>query len=800
MKWAWLLSAALAALAPRPHAATPALQPFLQRHCLECHDTETRKGGFDLTSLSTEPTEAATLKRWVRVFDRVAAGEMPPEKKVRPGTNELGTFLADLGSDLRARHATQKGTVLRRLNRREYQNTLNDLLGVQIEVASRLPEDGRALGFDTIGDALNVSGIQLLRAMEAAEYALKVALVVPERPETRKQRYSFDVERNRPHLGQYWRKLPDGSIVVFTSNAAPSTQVPDFAAPTFGNYRVRITGYGFQINRPALFSLISGTFHRGGDQEIRGFFELPPNTPDHIERILSLRAGDGLRIRPLGLSGPDGHSPIKDGADRYPGEGLAIQSVEVEGPLIEEWPPRGRRMLLRDAKLRELPPAQPWLKQRRDYQPRYAADLADPRDAGRRALAEFIPQAFRRPVTDAEVAPYLALFEKEWAAHPDYLEAITTAAVAVLCSPEFLYLREPAGELDGFSLAARLSYFLTRSAPDAELLGLASERKLTQPATLQTQTERLLTGPALDRFVTDFTDGWLNLRDIEFTTPDKQLYPEFDELLLDSMLRETRGFIRELLTSNLSLTNLIQSDFAMLNGRLAQHYGLAGVTGVAVRKVALPPHSRRGGLLTQASVLKVSANGTTTSPVVRGAWVLERLLGVTPQPPPPGIPGVEPDIRGASTIREILAKHRSMESCNSCHRTIDPPGFALESYDVIGGWRDRFRTMGQGVPVRLRIDSRLTRYKLGALVDASGQLPTGETFRNFPEFQNLLLASRDAVARCVIEKLLVFGTGREMGFSDRPEIDRLLAESRARNHTFRDLVHAVVQSTVFRHK
>ncbi len=780
-------------------AAPSAIEPFLTRRCFECHDADSAKGGLDLTSLPFNFADAAAHQRWVRVFDRVTAGEMPPAKEARPGAAELDSFLGTLGDDLRAQHAARKGTVMRRLNRREFENTLNDLLGIQVELVPLLPTDGLSHGFDNIADALGLSGIQMQRTLEAADFALTSTWLTDSRPETTTASYSLDSERNRPHVGKIWLKRPDGAVVVFTSDAFPSTVVPGFAAPAAGLYRVRVSGYGFQMQmgtRP-VFSVISGTFHRGGDQETRGFRELPFDRPGTAELTFHLRAGDGIRVKPHGLKGRDGHSPIKDGPDKYPGEGLAILGVEIHGPILQEWPPRGRTMLLGGAKLRELPPYPPWLKNRRDYQPTFTVDTPNPGAEARRALNEFLPRAFRRPIAESDAAPFVALFEREFAASKDYLDAIKTAAIAALCSPEFLYFREPAGPLDDYALASRLSYFLTRSSPDSELLELASAGKLTRPEVLTAQTERLLAGPGLDRFLVDFTDGWLNLREIDFTTPDKLLYPEFDELLLDSMLRETRGFVRELITANLTLTNVIRSDFALLNSRLASHYDIAGVEGLALRKVPLPRDSRRGGLMTQASILKVSANGTTTSPVTRGVWVLERILGITPQPPPPGVSAVEPDIRGATTLREILAKHRSVESCNSCHRIIDPPGFALESYDAIGGWRDRFRAMNTGQPIHRTPDGRKVRYTPGPPVDAAGRLSTGEKFKDFQEFQTLLLASADEVARCVTEKLLTFATGREMGFSDRSEISRIVAESKARNHGTRDLMHAVVHSSIF---
>lgn len=799
MKRMFVAGILLAACA-RVLAAVPAtMQPFLDQYCSSCHDSAEKKGGLNFEALDFGTGEEAHAK-WVRVFDRVLAGEMPPPKKVRPEPAKQRAFLTTLGQSLLAQHTATKGTVLRRLNRTEYENTLRDLLGVRVEVRNFLPEDSLSHGFDNQGRALGISAVQMQRYMEAAELALNAALLVDVRPESKTEHFTLGVGKNEDQIGKHWLKRDDGAIVVFNDGGFPSTQVPGLRVKTAGQYRVRITGYGFQSESPVVFALIAGNFGRGGDQEIRGFYEVPANKPSTIEITLPLEVGDGIKISPQGIHGPDGHSPIKDGPDKYPGEGMAIQEVTLEGPIISEWPPRGQQLLLGDAKVSEVPPKNPKSRQSSGYKPKYVAETGDPKSAARKWLPAFMAAAFRRPVTAADAAPFFALFDAEFVASKDYLESIRTAATAVLCAPEFLFLKEPPGKLDDYALAARLSYFLTRTAPDAALLKLADAKQLARPDVLRAQTERLLAGPGLDRFVADFTDGWLNLRELEFTTPDKQLYPEYDRLLLDSMQRETRAFIRELITTNLSLSNLIRSDFAILNARLARHYGIPGVTGLTMQKVQLPRDSKRGGLLTQASILKVSANGTTTSPVIRGVWVMDRILGITPSPPPPGTPGVEPDIRGAKTVREILAKHRTLESCNGCHRQIDPPGFALESYDVIGGWRDRFRSIGEGQYLDQKVEGRKVRYRLGPPVDAAGEIEGGGKFQNFAEFQKLLLASQDRVARCVTEKLLIFATGRELGFSDRNEIARITAVSKTKNHATRELIHLVVQSEIFRAK
>ena len=765
---------------------------------MDCHDAEMKKGGLDLAALPTDGADAAALKKWVRVFDRVAAGEMPPaKKKKQPAQDEVQDFMAALGADLVAKSNAQRGTVLRRLNRREYQNTLNDLLGVNVSVIDLLPEDGRAAGFDNVGEALSISGIQMQRYMEAAELALNAALYADQQPEKTVQRATLESDRNKDAIGKHWLKRDDGAIVVFNEGGFPSTVIPNLRAKAAGTYKVRVTGYGYQIEEPVVFALRIGSFNfRNTDTRTHSFHELPVGKPGTVEITLHLPQGYGLWVSPQGLNGPDGHSAVKDGPDKYPGEGLALMSVELEGPFLPEWPPRGQKMLLGSAKLKEVMPDKPWMRGKSGYKPVYTAESADPAAEARKVLPTFVQTAFRRAVTAEEVEPFVKLFDAEFADGRDFLVAMRTAAMAVLCSPEFLFLKEPAGTLNDAQLASRLAYFLTRSAPDAELLAA----RLTQPEVLRQQTERLLKSASMERFVTDFTDGWLNLREIEFTTPDKQLYPEYDELLLDSMLRETRGFITHLIENNLSAANVIHSDFAMLNARLARHYGIPGVSGLALQKVKLPADSHRGGVLTQAAVLKVSANGTNTSPVVRGVWVMDRILGLEPPPPPPGVPGVEPDIRGATTLREQLLKHSHLETCNACHRVIDPPGFALESYDVIGGWRERFRSLGEGEKVDLKIEGRKVRYRLGPPVDAAGEMPDGGKFAGFADLQKLLVADQDRVARCIAEKLLVFATGRPMGFSDRAEIDRLVEETKKKQHAMRDFVHAVVQSRIFSSK
>jgi len=330
---------------------------------------------------------------------------------------------------------------------------------------------------------------------------------------------------------------------------------------------------------------------------------------------------------------------------------------------------------------------------------------------------------------------------------------------------------------------------------------LAAAGKLTaDEGVLMAQVDRLLKDPRAERFVEDFTDSWLDLRSIEFTNPDDKLFPEFDAYLQWSMLKETRGFFRHLMEKDLSVANLIDSDFAIINNRLAEHYGIPAVLGTDFERVKLPADSPRGGVMAHASVLKVSANGTATSPVMRGVWVLERMLGITPPPPPPAVPGVEPDIRGAQTIRQLLEKHRSMTSCQGCHQKIDPPGFALEQFNPIGGFRDHFRSMGQGEKVDALIQGRKVRFRKGLPVDASGALPDGTAFSNFDEFKQLLMKDKEQVMHCLTEKLLTFSTGRELGFSDREEVNRMVQRLEKEGEGLKTLIKLVVLSDVFQSK
>ena len=785
----WLLGTVLLC------AETPKnLRPFIEKHCVDCHDAEDAKGGLDFGKLPADLSQPETLAKWVRIFDRVDQGEMPPKKKARPEAGEKAVFTKALATTLVTADRANKATVLRRLNRNEFEQTLNDLLGINEELAPMLPEDGRAQGFDKVGEALDLSSVHLQRAMDAARQALNAAMNKGEAPTKIDQTIAFDAGRNASHVGKSWHKLEDGSVVTFNEAGYPALMA-EFQAAVPGLYRVTLQGRAYQTDKPIMVTVFSGPFGAGTPTRFQSVQQFSP-AGDEVKLEVQLKARDKIRLFP-DLRTFDYNLNQKNGPAKYPGPGLAMKPMRVEGPLLPQWPGAGHKLLFGD--LPNAPTAEGARRmkyERNRTQQMYEVTSTQPAVDGPKLIKAFVAKVVREKSTPTQADPYVRLFEAELKNGSTFEESLVTAYTAVLCSPANLYFHEQPGRLDAWAVAGRLSYMLWGTAPDDELRKHAASGDLLRPATLRAQTDRLLDDPRAQRFVRDFTDQWLSLRNIDATTPDKQLYPEYDDALKAAMLDETRLFFSEILTKNLSVTNFLDSDWTMLNNRLARHYGIPDIEGVAFRKVALKPEYHRGGLLTHASILKVSANGNNTSPVVRGAWVLDRILGTPPSPPPPGTPGVEPDIRGATTLRQMLEKHRSTESCNSCHAKIDPPGFALESYDVAGGWQTHYRSLGR--QFKSPPNLKRVQWRVGPPVDASGVTEDGKAFADLSEFkQKVLLADPEAFTLALTRKLAAYGSGRAMGFSDREELRRIAHETFTRGNGLRDLLHNLVQSDLF---
>ena len=747
-----------------PEAFEQRLATFVDDFCASCHNADRKKGGLVLEGLEPRFDRSGSAL-WTRVFERLEAGEMPPEGRPQPSQAEREAVLAWLEHDLLEADLARRSSI-RRLNRYEYENTLRDLLGIDLPLKEMLPEDGVAHGFDNVGSALAISTELMGAYLEAADRALDVAIAAGPEPE------SVHLEQTLHEMA----RTPDGgtlldvgdAVVVFSAGGYVPTDFP-FVAKVEGDYRLRVRAHAYQSEEPLVMVVRTINYQRD-IRRVVGFHEVTrePRTFEMVQRLIP---GDQIKVTPHGLFFQGLPDPALN-----TGPGIAIGGLEIEGPLHERWPPRSRGMLFGD-----VDPAR--------------ATLAD----GERILARFLPRAFRRRVSPEEIAPYLTLLEQTLAEGSDFEGSLRAALKAVLCSPDFLFLGDPAQEpgqpLTGAALASQLSYFLWSSMPDEALLEAAEAGRLRDPEVLAREVERMLADPKARAFTENFTGQWLDLRDIDFTTPDEELYPEFDELLQVSSVEETQRFFQEILDHDLSLLNFIDSPFSIINGRLAEHYGIEGVEGLDFRRVSLPAASHRGGVLTQASILRVTANGTNTSPVLRGVWVLENIVGKPSPPPPAGVAAVEPDTRGTTTLREQLAKHRDTESCNACHKRIDPPGFALESFDVIGGWRDRYRSMmGKGEAVDKTVRSRRVRYKHGPEVDPSGRIADGTTFRDIDEFKRLLLADHEQIARCLIEKLWVYATGREPGFGDRLQIEDILRRVAAQEYGFRTLIHEIARS------
>ena len=874
---------------------------FLEKSCAECHDADTHKGNLRVDELSLRNPDRDQLNRLTLLYDRVQAGEMPPKTSQQPSPDARTAFLRELGASLieteRSLAAKAGGrTTVRRMNRVEYESALRDLLRLPLlRVAEMLPEDGQQFGFDKVAGGLDISHIQMSKYLQAADTALRQAIVPASKaPETRQWREpaakqgtaqsaiaihcavplkgrelapgltTHVVGNPEKDYGNTYRgaafKGDADSVALLTgvigAHQPQGLQIDRFNPTVPGWYRVKFSTWSlrwmrtkaepairglvrnFKIFGPPYFKNDAGRWEftrlpeetpDGGWMEnvefygdapvtqiVRaslkgepiGYFDAPSLEPKEHEFKIWLNPGEKISFHSMTLPASGArNSGVNEGIIGYEGPAVAFDWFSTEGPLLDQWPPASQRRLFGDGSsvpIGGLPPK---------------ASL-DPS-----LLLSFASSAFRRPVRSEEIVPYLAVVEAERNKGAKYEDAMIAGYKAILCSPDFLMIGLESGvpkqaRLGGYALASRLSFFLWNSLPDDILLELASRNALSDRATLNAQVARMLDDPRSERFITHFLDEWLELKKIDFTTPDRILYPEFDPWLHDSMLAESRATLRRMLVQNLGVSELVASDTLLVNQRLAELYGIRGVAGSDFREVRLPADSPRGGFLTQAAVLKVTANGTATSPVLRGVWVMERILGIPRQPPPPNIPAVEPDATGAVTIRQMIEKHRADSACASCHAKMDPLGLALESFDAIGGWRDRYRLAGQPKKVRVGTgkDSKVVeepsmevvsetasgrnriRLRLGSKVDSSGQLADGVAFNDIHGLRALLLQNEEALARNVARQLLIYATGAGPRFADRDAVDAIVAKTKPTKHGLRSLVQEVVASELFQTK
>lgn len=840
-------------------------EAFLKVHCVTCHSGETPSAALDLETLSHEPSDPETLRRWIKVHDRIASGEMPPREADQPNEQERRSAVSGLSQAIVAAEQSVGSSIprLRRLTRTEYENTIRDLFDMPgIALAGNLPADGSAHGFNKHPDALDISHVNIAKYLEAADHILDYAIATrPDPPTISTRRISlvnrggfvahivmngdgillknrqpdpdFPPAAEQNHLDQgaheRWGSFRNGASVGLFRHEDESVSPYFIEHVTIypARYRLRTSLWSFQWDRgrmlpgrgteAARLSVVQLTGDGRGGQHpsyVLGYFDAPREGSLEHELYVWLNHNELIGFNTASLA-PVANYYKKQRAMEFTGPGITVDWMDIEGPLYEQWPPLSHRRLFGQLPMTEFKVGeQPNIRAPRRVRPRQIGagmNRPDPEpgiwsvqsesalEDAERLLDGFLPLLFRRPVPPEVRQQYVDIVNERLEAGDCFELAMRAAYRNALVSPDFLLHVEPPGVPDDFALACRLSYFLWNSLPDEELNRLASSGALRKPEVFHGQVERLLLDQRSQRFMDDFLGQWLRLNEIAATDPDRKLYPEFSPYLQDSMVAETRAYFRELLERDLDVSHLVRSDFIMINQKLAKHYGIDGVDGTQIRRVPLPETCPRGGFVTQASILKITANGTTTSPVPRGAFVIDRLLGEPPEPPPANVAAIEPDVRGATTVREQLRKHRNHAACASCHRRIDPPGFALEAFDVIGGFRDRYRSIGEGdEPQRGSIDPLIgISFKLGPVVDSRGQLADGREFENIREYQALVARDTRRLLTALTRQLAVYASGRTPRFSDRPELEAIVTRTQQQGGGIRTLLHELVAIPLF---
>ncbi len=816
----------------------PSVASYFQQYCHQCHGKAVQKGDrrFDLLppNIAAGSDEFTLLEE---ALDEINRGEMPPTKEGvtqpqaserRQVVQEITKFLSHLSSD-----NSVQATMMRRLNRFEYVNTLRDMLGLRREFfsfTSDFPLDATLHGFDNIGEALTLSDYQLQRYLEVAEVSLDAASFFNiERPKSESWTYAaidFNGVESYQRAPVTWRLLVKDEYLEI-GHGQPSERHPNYVpalakkggVPSDGLYTIKIKaaaanrldhGYDhkeferFKTQRLKMALWIAPDAsllqkNAADQRQLLEVWDLPDGEPDtftkqvwldkgsipfiswtngvsskgNIRRVAELHHPEVIRATTTELDAAklgipeaklrvaklseNANNPLL--SDVYQGPRLRVWSMAIEGPYFEQWPPDSHQLL-------------------------FGTEIDASKIDIDEVVSRFASRAFRRPVSSVEINHYGDFIRERIRDGHSHAAAIKLGFAAILTSPRFLFLDEGNDEfeteLTSYELAARLSYFLCSSMPDAELTMAAATGTLDSPAGMKDQVDRLLGDN--EAFVQHFTDTWLRINTLGSMPPDPKAFESYYRDRLEQLFKkETRLFVSDLVETNGSLVKLLDSDYTFVNDALAKHYGIDDVQGEHFRKVALRPEYRRGGLLGQGSILTLSANGIETSPVVRGTWVLENILGTPPPPPPPDVPAIEPDTRGTTTIREQLDKHRNVDACSDCHRKIDPAGFALEFYDPIG----RFRTRYPGGPGG------------GSLVDGSGQLPSGEMFEDERGLKQILIARKSQFAEAITEKLLIYATGRTMTFRDQEEIEHIAAACAEDGFGLRDLIVYVASSKIF---
>jgi hypothetical protein len=729
------------------------LWPLLERYCVDCHAEGTAEGGVALDVFADQAAAVADGRTWLRVLDAIEGRIMPPPDKPQPTLAEIEAMTGWIEHEYlaarRDRGRPAPAVVLRRLNRAEYDNTIQDLLGLDLKLAATsFPPDEMSFGYDNVGSALSVSPVHVEKYLDAAERAMEAAIALPEPGDLP------PIEL----IGLRTYPLPPDGVVEFEHALKPGRYLVDFSL-------VRV-GIPDTITPPRLvigFGTDSRTLEavRVQDETVVYRFWIGVREGDAKVTVrLAPGEAEGPNVRPAAVAAN------VSGDQRYGSQiGLHVDSMVVRGPvtLDEAAVPAAHRRIL--------------------------AEAPGPGDAARleaaRALVErFAARAWRRPAPADEVERVLEVFRLADARGESFERSIQVALTTVLVSPRFLYLVEPTDEpaadrpLDDYELASRLAYFLWTGPPDEALLDEAARGTLR--GNLPAQVGRMLADPRSDRFVANFAGQWLQLRRLAAVNPDPSLFPGVDEGLRDAMRRETEATLAHVLRENRSALELLDADYTFVNERLAAHYGLDGVVGDEFRKVSLPDR-RRGGVLTQASVLTLTSNPNRTSPVKRGQWILQQVLGTPPPPPPPDVPKLDEDKKAdTASLRERLEIHRSNPACASCHSQMDPLGFSLENYDAVGRWREAD----------------------GAFpVAPSGELAGGLAFADAAELKTLLVSNASKkYARALVRNLLTYALGRGLEADDFATVESIRDRLAADEYRIQTLILGIVESPAFQNR
>ncbi|MBI1792107.1 MAG: DUF1592 domain-containing protein [Acidobacteria bacterium] len=755
-------------LTPVLLVAGSAERDAINRYCAGCHNAKLKSGGLALDSLGVE-NAGQRPETWEPVVRRLRARSMPPAGAPRPDEPTYRALVSSLDASLdRAAAAAPdpgRTDTFRRLNRTEYQNVIRDLLAVEVDVSSLLPGDESSHGFDnvTVGD---LSPSLLERYLSAAQKISRLAIGAPLRSP------GGETITLPPDLTQeeHFDQLPFGTR---------GGTVVHHAFPLDAEYEIQLrlardrNEHVEGLNEPHEVELML-------DGERVGLFTVKPPPPgnDHhaVDQELHLRLPVTAGPHEIAATFPKRPSTLIEterqpyqahfNMDRHPRIQPAVYSVSINGPYEAKGPgdtPSRRRILV-------CRPAKP----------------GEEEACARRILTTLMRRAYRRPVAEADLRVPLKFYQ-DARRDEGFVAGIEMALRAVLVSPEFLFRveQDPAGvapktayRISDLELASRLSFFLWSSIPDDELLETAIRGGLNTPAVLERQVRRMLQDPRARVLATNFAEQWLHLRNLASTTPDMRLFPDFDDNLRQAFRRETELFFESILREDRSVGDLLGANYTFLNERLAKHYGIPNVYGSRFRRITLEQGSARGGLLRQGSVLTVTSYATRTSPVIRGKWILENLLGTPPPPPPGAVPALKENtgVGKGLSVRARLAQHRDNPACSGCHQLMDPVGFSLENYDAVGRWR----TAEDGTPI-----------------DCSGGLPDGSRFQGVSGLQQALLNRPELFATTMTEKLLTYALGRGVEYYDAPAVRKVVREAGAKDFRFSSLILGIAGSTPF---